>query len=406
MDKWYDIFKAAAGEDSTKVMLYDDIGAWGKNAKDFANEFDAIATPKIDLHIHSYGGEILDGLAIYNTIKNHKAEVTVHIDGIAASIASVIALAGDKVCISKSAYMMIHNGWGYAIGDPAEMRKQADVLDKLCNSLAEIYSAKSGKKVEDIRNDMDAETWLDAGEAKAYGLVDEIENDDEEEESEDGMAAMSILRAVAKYQKTPPKLRKFAASLAPKLSNKKEPAMAKPVKFKPTAGVSNSGTIPCPHCSKDIEVELETPPGDEDTNAKLAKAREDGVKAEREYRNMFNTVLASAGLTGKAATEFEATFYGRAEADLKFLASHAIGTRAKPVGEGNPGNGEGEQPTDEAKIAQDCAARFKNDNGLRRRWNVNTTDANAAEYKAGLDRLVKAELKWAEDQKKQQAPAK
>jgi ATP-dependent Clp endopeptidase proteolytic subunit ClpP len=405
--KWYEILQAHASSDTTKVMLYDDIGCFGTSAKGFARDFDAITSPKIDLHINSYGGEICDGLAIYATIKNHKAEVTVHIDGIAASIASVVALAGDKVCIAKHGFMMIHNGWGMAVGDPDEMRKQADVLDKLCDSIASAYADKTGKKKEEIRAAMAEETWFNAEEAKDFGLADEIEDADDDTAP---ATAAAVLHAVAKYQKAPPQLRKFAASLQSQGRDQesrtppkgKERAMA--VKFK--AGQSNKGVIPCPHCAKEIDVELETPPDAEEAQAKLlAKARDEGVKAERDYRAMFNTVLSTAKLDAVAATDFETQFYGRDEKDLKFLASHAIGQRAQAVGEGGIGNGEGEKAADDAAkadkaIEDEATKRFASESNVRQMFGLSlSTGSDDPAYKSALGRYIAQHRKWAKDEK-------
>ena len=407
MAKWYEIFQAKAAE-TVKVMLYDDIGAYGKTAKDFTAELDAITAKHIDLHINSYGGEIVDGLACYNAIKNHKAKVTVHIDGLAASIASLIACAGDTVCIAKNSFVMIHNGWGMAIGDPSEMRKQAEVLDKLCNSIAQTYVDKSGKPLAEVKAAMDAETWFTASEAKEFGLVDEIEDGEEDAEA---MAASALL-AVAKYQKAPPALRKFAASAARSTTPiAKGKAMdPKTVKFK--AGVSNSGKIRCPHCNEEINVELETPADEEqeaEDKAKLAKAREEGqaagIQAEREYRGMFNTVVHEAKLDSTAAGEFEKQFYGRSETDLKFLASHAIGQRSKAIGEGNPGNGEGESLDAQAKADKDAAdkatKRFAETPEVRRMFGLNASaGADAPDYQSALKRYVAREVAWDKDQAK------
>jgi ATP-dependent Clp endopeptidase proteolytic subunit ClpP len=404
-NKWYDIFKPKAGSKTTKVVLYDDIGGLGKTAKDFVADLDAVKTPKIDLHINSYGGEIVDGLACYNAVKNHDAEVTVHIDGIAASIASVVALAGDKVRIAKNAFVMIHNGWGLAVGDPAEMRKSADVLDKLCGSIAQAYADKSGKSLEDCRKAMDEETWFNAAEAKAWGLVDEIEGDGDEKNM-----AVSALLAVAKYQKAPPALRKFAAQLVRENGEgqQKESNMEKLVcrDGKWFLGETEVDVSACVASAKPVE----------SLEKAMAQAREEGLaqgrRVEAEYRAMFNTVVATAKLDTVGAAEFEKTFYGRAEADLKFLASHAIGQRAKPLGEGTPGNGEGEQvavkamaEADDKALIAECEARWAKDRSLRLMHGCVSNSAEDPVYKNRLARYVAAEKKCRADQAKALASA-
>lgn len=180
------------------------------------------------------------------------------------------------------------------------------------------------------------------------------------------------------------------------------------VKFK--AGTSNKAVIPCPHCAKEIDVELETPPDAEEAQAKLlAKARDEGVKQEREYRAMFNTVVATAKLDAAAATDFEKQFYGRSETDLKFLASHAIGQRTQAVGEGGVGNGEGEKAADAAKNAADkadqalkdqCTKRWASDRSLRQMHGCATSNPADPVYQARLARFIAAEIKCQADQAK------
>jgi ATP-dependent Clp protease, protease subunit len=394
--KWFDVIKPKAGAKTTKVMLYDDIGSFGKGAKDFVAELDAITTPGIDLHINSYGGEIIDGLACYNAIKNHSAKVTVHIDGLAASVASVVAMAGDTVQIAKNAFVMIHGGWGLAVGDSAEMRKSADILDKMCTSIAQAYADKTGKSLEDCRKAMDEETWFSAAEAKEWGLVDKIEGDGDEK----NMAASALL-AVAKYQKAPPSLRKFAAKLVrengeeKRKGNDMEKLVCRDGKW--FLGEVEVDASACVANAKPEQAETA-----------LAKAREDGMaagrKAEADYRAMFNTVIATAKLNAVGAAEFEKEFYGRAEADLKFLASHAIGQRAKPLGEGAPGNGEGEQKSDAQKADAELEAmatkRFAETLEVRRMFGLSSqSTSDDPAYQSALKRYVARERQWAKDQK-------
>lgn len=396
MEKWYDIVRPKGKGKTTKVVLYDEIGEWGKSSKEFAAELEAITTPNIDLHINSYGGKIVDGIACYNAIKNHAAKVTVHIDGLAASIASVIALAGDTVKIAKNAFVMVHNGWAMVAGDHKDLRKQADVLEKLTNTIAEVYADKTGKSIEECRKAMDDETWFDAKEAKAWGLVDEIDGETEEQNM-----ASSVMLAVAKYQNTPAELRRFAARLVqPKEENsteRKEPKMEK---------------IMCRDGKwfmADAEVDVSDVLAASKPDAKvIAQAREDGIaegrKIEAEYRAMFNTVVSAAKLDATSAAEFEKSFYGRAEADLKFLASHAIGQRAKPLGEGAPGNSEGDQVSDEAKADKEVEAsatkRFNENLEVRRMFGLSSQiGSDDPAYQSALKRYVARERQWVKDQK-------
>jgi ATP-dependent Clp protease protease subunit len=154
------------------IYLYDVIDWMGDNAKAFASDLLAVGEiDEIALHINSPGGDVFDGLAIYNTLLAHKARKVVYIDGVAASIASVIALAGDEIHIAANATVMIHNPWGFAMGDAAEMRKQADLLDKVAESIIGTYATRTGQSSEQIATWMAAETWMGADEAVARGFA-------------------------------------------------------------------------------------------------------------------------------------------------------------------------------------------------------------------------------------------
>lgn len=169
--KWYEI-NAAAG--TADVLLYGEIG-WEVDARQFARDLKSLGSlHTINVNIHSQGGSVADGHAIFTTLKNHPATVNVHIDSWALSMASVIAMAGDHIAMASNAMMMIHNPWGAAIGDAEELRKTADVMDKMKGTIVGAYVAKTGMTAEEIGALMDDETWMDAQEAKDWGFADEI----------------------------------------------------------------------------------------------------------------------------------------------------------------------------------------------------------------------------------------
>jgi ATP-dependent Clp endopeptidase proteolytic subunit ClpP len=170
---WYD-FKASADTAEGDLYLYGEVGGWGASASEFIAELAGRRNQHINLHIHSPGGSVFEGHAIFNALRNHAGGVTTMVDGIAASMASVIAMAGNPVKIASNGFLMIHNPWSQAAGGSEEMRKQADVLDKLKDSLVKIYADKSGMSEEDISAAMDAETWFSAQEAVDFGLADEV----------------------------------------------------------------------------------------------------------------------------------------------------------------------------------------------------------------------------------------
>lgn len=175
---WYRIQNAKS--DEAKVYVYDVIAWYGISADQFAHDLDEISARTIHLHINSPGGDVFDGVAIYNALRNHKAKVITHVDGVAASIASIIAMAGDEVRMSEGAFMMVHNPWMLVIGDAADLRESADFLDKVRGSLVGIYARATGKAEKDIGKLMDAETWLTAEEARDEGFADVIEASDDE----------------------------------------------------------------------------------------------------------------------------------------------------------------------------------------------------------------------------------
>lgn len=174
---WYEI-RNAADPALAEVFIYDDIGEsfWtqGVTAKGFIDELNAITAPAIDLHINSAGGSVFEGVAIANAIKRHRADVTTYVDGLAASIASIIAIAGDRVVMASNALFMIHNPWGGVSGDANDMRKMADVLDKIGETLAADYVDRTGMSTQEALAAMSAETWYTSTEALAAGFIDEI----------------------------------------------------------------------------------------------------------------------------------------------------------------------------------------------------------------------------------------
>lgn len=169
---WFSI-QAEAGDDVAEVRIFDYIDPWwGIGAEDLAAQLEKITASTIHLHIDSPGGDVFEGITIYNIFRQHPARVEVFIDGLAASIASVIALAGDQVNIAFNAMMMIHNPWTIALGDADEFRKVAEVLDKTTESIAATYRAKTGRPLAELKKLMAEETWLSADEALELGLAD------------------------------------------------------------------------------------------------------------------------------------------------------------------------------------------------------------------------------------------
>jgi ATP-dependent Clp endopeptidase proteolytic subunit ClpP len=170
--EWYKIKNNAS--ETSDVYLFNDIGTFGITAQSFIDEIKEYDNKELNIHINSLGGEVFEGMAIYSIIQRRKAKTTVYIEGIAASIASVIALAADEVIMSENSLLMIHNAWGGTQGDARDMRKQADVLDKITNEIAEVYVKKTNIPYDKVIEMMNEETWLTAKEAVALGFVNSI----------------------------------------------------------------------------------------------------------------------------------------------------------------------------------------------------------------------------------------
>ena len=175
MNKFYNFVNKS---DVCEVYLYGDVGTWDDvNVADFKAQLEGVDSEKpLNIHISSYGGEVNEGLAISSIIRKHEGKTKAIIDSWACSIASIIACSCDEVEMYNSSMLMIHNALCCAFGNAKELREQADVLDKISNSLKTVYLEKANGKLdlEKITELMDAESWLSAEECLQFGLCDNI----------------------------------------------------------------------------------------------------------------------------------------------------------------------------------------------------------------------------------------
>ena len=171
-EKWYNI-QNKAGE-TAEIYIFDEIGTYGVTAQDFISEIKDLKDMPINIRINSLGGDVFDGMAMYNVIKRREAKTTVYIEGIAASIATIIALGADEVIMAENSLFMIHNAWGGTSGEAKDMRKTAETLDKITSELTDIYVKKTGLSYDALAEMMDEETWLNAEEAFRLGFIDTI----------------------------------------------------------------------------------------------------------------------------------------------------------------------------------------------------------------------------------------
>lgn len=201
---WYKIENAAGkDEKAAEVYVYDMIGVWGVTAQSFVDELRGIKAKSVDLHINSEGGEVFDGLAIYESIVRHPADFTAYVDGLAASAASFIAVAAGRVVMAPRARMMIHDAHGVAMGNAKDLREMAVLLDDLSDTIADIYAEKAGSGTRaSWRETMQAAeggpdgTWYDAAGAVKAGLADEVRGDTPDDRLSRATGAVAELAGV------------------------------------------------------------------------------------------------------------------------------------------------------------------------------------------------------------------
>jgi len=227
MKNWYSI---CALNEGAEISIYDEIGAYGISAKAFLTDLSKLPDKApLTLRLNSPGGSVFDAVAIYNALQRHAGTVTVSIDGIAASAASYIAMAGDEIIMPENAFLMIHDPSGMVMGTAADMRSMAEVLDKIGGSLLRGYAAKSGKAEDEIAKLMAKETWLDAGEALEMGFADTMVEP----------VKMAASFDVSRFQNTPPEV-------VEALKAKEEPAEVEPEPESESAPVSKDNPDPDP----------------------------------------------------------------------------------------------------------------------------------------------------------------
>lgn len=186
-------------DDDNTISMYDPIGenffGEGVTAKRISAALRRIGNRDVIVNLNSPGGDVFEGIAIYNLLREHQGEVTVRVLGMAASAASVIAMAGDTVEISRAGFLMVHNVWMVAIGNRNDLRDAADVLEPIDRALAEVYAAKTGMDAKSVAKLMDKETWIGGTDAVEQGFADDLLPADQvEEHDKDSTPANAIRR--------------------------------------------------------------------------------------------------------------------------------------------------------------------------------------------------------------------
>lgn len=173
MKTWY---RLRAARKTAELLIYEEIGGWGIKSKDLIEKLDALgAITTLTVRINSPGGDVFEALNIHNALTRHSARVTVHIDALCASAATLVALAADEVRMADNGMFMIHEPWTVSMGNSAELLKQSDLLDTVAENVVSIYARKTGLDPAEVRDLMRAETWYTAEQALAAGFIDAID---------------------------------------------------------------------------------------------------------------------------------------------------------------------------------------------------------------------------------------
>lgn len=178
--KWAEAPMAMEGDDENTISIFEVIGEdfWtggGFTAKRMATALRAIGNNAVTVNINSPGGDMFEGIAIYNLLREHPAKVTVKVMGWAASAASIIAMAGDEIIMGLGSFMMVHNAWGVVVGNRHDMRDAAKLFDGFDSAITDIYEARTSTKRKDIETLMDAETFMGSSDAVAQGFADKVD---------------------------------------------------------------------------------------------------------------------------------------------------------------------------------------------------------------------------------------
>lgn len=212
MSRWHPDIQAANDDDESTINIYDVVGEdwWtgqGMTAKVVSAVLRKNKGKEITVNINSPGGDFFEGLAIYNLLKEHDAPITVRVVGMAASAASVIAMAGSTIKIAEAGFFMIHNAWHVCVGNKHDMQERADTLAQFDQSMVGIYAKKTGMDRDEITDMMDAETWISGADAVEQGFATQFLDSDELDDQKDtGAKYNSSLKeidvALAKAGKT------------------------------------------------------------------------------------------------------------------------------------------------------------------------------------------------------------
>ena len=336
---WYSINNKAAK--AADIYIFDEIGNYGVTAKQFISDIKNLKGKPINLRINSLGGDVFDGMAMYNVIKRREAKTTVFIEGIAASIASIIALGADKIVMAENSLFMIHNAWGGTMGDAKDMRKTAETLEKISAELTDIYSKKTGLSNKVIKGMMDEETWLNAEEAYDLGFVDVISDSIKVAAKYDVSKFKNITQEeIQNKLSINIKNRKMTNDLKEWFNNKVDEIVAT---VKGTAKVSKDVV-------EDVEVTVNLADNDEIKN-KISEFETKNIELSNKISLLEEELVSSKGANETLTTEIEAL-------NAKINKADAKGTEIKT--DGDPAVVENKKEDANAGFYNAMAERIRN----------------------------------------------
>ena len=336
---WYSINNKAAK--AADIYIFDEIGNYGVTAKQFISDIKNLKGKPINLRINSLGGDVFDGMAMYNVIKRREAKTTVFIEGIAASIATIIALGADKIVMAENSLFMIHNAWGGTMGDAKDMKKTAETLEKISAELTDIYSKKTGLSNKVIKGMMDEETWLNAEEAYDLGFVDVISDSIKVAAKYDVSKFKNITQEeIQNKLSINIKNRKMTNDLKEWFNNKVDEIVAT---VKGTAKVSKDVV-------EDVEVTVNLADNDEIKN-KISEFETKNIELSNKISLLEEELVSSKGANETLTTEIEAL-------NAKINKADAKGTEIKT--DGDPAVVENKKEDANAGFYNAMAERIRN----------------------------------------------
>jgi ATP-dependent protease ClpP protease subunit len=340
---WYSV-KAKAEGKPVEMSIYDEIGMWGITAKQFITDFKAATAgnPDVELSINSPGGNVFDALAIYNVLARYEGNSTARIDGVAASAASLIAVGAKKIIMPENAFMMIHSASTIAWGEPSNLRKAADDLDKINDGIVAAYRKKTGMEDAALKKMMDEETWMNGLDAVALGFADEMEEPVK-------IAASARAAEMVQRFKAPPQA--LVAALEPEETPPAEPAPApapEPVEPAPSMSAADLVKIAVSECqAAKLSAELATA-----VLHTSAMTSAETIKADVSAAAEIAGLCLAAGVPDTAATHIRAGL-GVEQVRARLLASRAD---IEDINNRQPGGPSGTDP--KAHIAAGWGAAF------------------------------------------------